>query len=160
MKNLRILAASVFSSPKSITKRFVHLALTLTTSVLIALPAKAEIIPGGQFRVITYNVAGLPSWINNLDTDRFEPMGEKLSEFDIVLVQEDFWYHDLLAANMDFPYKSTPKVNSWGEWLWLYLVNDGLNRFSRFPMTEVKRHPWDRCHDYNVSGGNGSDCCA
>ncbi|MGI9282347.1 MAG: hypothetical protein ACR2PX_22340 [Endozoicomonas sp.] len=80
-----------------------------------------------------------------------------------MLIQEDFWYHEWLAANMDFPYISTPKVNTWGEWLWLYLVNDGLNRFSRFPMTEVKRHPWDKCHDYNVSGRNGrngSDCFA
>ncbi|KEQ18800.1 hypothetical protein GZ78_01555 [Endozoicomonas numazuensis] len=127
---------------------------------MTSLSGQTEVIPGGQFSVVTYNVAGLPSWINDLDTDRFDPMGEKLNAFDIVLVQEDFWYHDLLTANMDFPYMSPPKINTWGEWLWLYLVNDGLNRFSRFPMSEVKRHPWDSCHDYNVSGGNGSDCFA
>ncbi|MGI9282348.1 MAG: hypothetical protein ACR2PX_22345 [Endozoicomonas sp.] len=43
---------------------------------MISLPGQTQVLPGGQFSVVTYNVAGLPSWINNLDTDRFEPMGE------------------------------------------------------------------------------------
>ena len=128
--------------------------------ISIAVPSYSDTVEGGEFTVMTYNIAGLPTWINKMDTNRFYPMGKALNPFDVVLVQEDFWYHNELLTHIDFPYKSTPRVNSWLEWVYLRLVNDGLNRFSKVPMTPVFRQPWEICHDYYRDGSNGSDCFA
>ena len=119
-----------------------------------------EILRGG-FSVMTYNVAGLPYWINDMDPYRFPLIGQKLNNYDLVMLQEDFWYHDDIKRTATFPHKSKPKVNSWGEWANGKLVNDGLNRFSRFPMQHFSRKPWGVCHSYGSDGkGGGADCLA
>ncbi len=115
----------------------------------------------GNFSVMTYNVAGLPYWINDLDPYRFPTLGQKLNNYDLVMLQEDFWYHDDIKKTANFPYESIPKENSWSEWANGHIVNDGLNRFSRFPMRDFTRIPWGICYLYGSDGnGAGSDCLA
>ena len=65
-----------------------------------------------------------------------------LNAYDIVLVQEDFWYHELLIQDLSHPYQSEPM---WEEPDWLNM-GDGLNRFSIFEFGEVYRVTWVECN--------------
>ena len=63
----------------------------------------------GEFSVLTYNVAGLPEPLSgsspSVNTPQISPM---LNAYELVLVQEDFWYHHELIAEVDHPYRSRP----------------------------------------------------
>lgn len=97
--------------------------------------------PEGSFVALTYNIAGLPEGLSSSDPERFIPqMGTKMNDYDLVLVQEDFSYHDLLAPDVTLPYASVPKVPA------TQFVGDGLNRFSVFPFEPVERTQWIACH--------------
>jgi hypothetical protein len=109
-------------------------------------------VPEGEFLALTYNVAGLPEGLSKSDPVRNTPLiSPKLNAYDLVLVQEDFTYHDLLIAAVDHPHRSTTKVPE------ARLTGDGLNRLSRSPFSEFARHQWRTCF-----GGldSGSDCLA
>lgn len=106
----------------------------------------------GTFEALTYNVAGLPQGLSSSDPERFIPqMGVLFVPYDLVLVQEDFAYHDDLVVGTDHPYRSEPAIPV------EELVNDGLNRFSRFPFDPVERTRWTDC---NGVLDDGSDCLA
>lgn len=138
--------------------RFNYLFLWL----LITLPLNADEVPGGRFSIATYNIAGLPETVKKMPAgpERFSLMGPLLNSYDIVLVQEDFWYHSKLIEHIKHPYRSKPKKNSWSEWAKLKLINDGLNRFSKIPFSDFTRTPWKNCHDYFSGGYRGNDCLA
>lgn len=62
----------------------------------------------GTFTALTYNVAGLPEGINAdqhpvANTPLISP---RLNNYDLVNVQEDFFYHDLLIKDNHHKYKS------------------------------------------------------
>ena len=60
---------------------------------------------GGSFRLLTYNVAGLPVEIQTTRPDLNLPqISARLNPYDIVLTQEDYdwWVPDGLAAPLDF----------------------------------------------------------
>jgi len=96
----------------------------------------------GGFTVLTYNVAGLPKDLSSSAPDRFIPLiSPLLNDFDLVLVQEDFWYHDLLIADLTLPYVSEPYLEEPD----LLDLGDGLNRFTRFPFGELMRVSWESC---------------
>ena len=106
----------------------------------------------GRVEVLTYNVAGLPEGLSSSQPERFIPqISPKLNRYDLVLVQEDFAYHPLLAAFADHPYRSVPKeeVESF--------INDGLNRFTRHRFRDHYRERWTECHGV-VDSAN--DCLA
>lgn len=99
--------------------------------------------PDGELLVLTYNVAGLPDWLSGSNPAVNIPLiSPLLNGYDLALVQEDFWYHDELAAGADHPYQSDPLVEN----PTLVNMGDGLNRFSDFPLTELTRIAWIECN--------------
>jgi endonuclease/exonuclease/phosphatase family metal-dependent hydrolase len=105
--------------------------------------ATEPLAPPGEITVLTYNVAGLPQGISSSDPERNIPqISPLLNGFDLVLVQEDFWYHAELVAEVMHPYRSEPYTDdpmNDG-------VGDGLNLFTRFGFGELERVPWYACH--------------
>ncbi|MRI32261.1 hypothetical protein EOPP23_04540 [Endozoicomonas sp. OPT23] len=140
-------------------KLFIN-AFLLLASLSVANSYSQETLRG-NFSVMTYNVAGLPYWINDMDAYRFPALGQKLNDYDLVMLQEDFWYHDEITKTAKFPYKSTPKELSWHDTWNGKLVNDGLNRFSRFPIKDFTRKAWGDCYRFGSDDkGGGGDCLA
>jgi len=109
--------------------------------------------PGkGEFSMLTYNIAGLPASLSGENPEEHIPqISPLLNAYDLVLVQEDFWYHDLLTADLTHPHRSKPMV---AEPTFTDL-GDGLNRFSRLPFDPVERKTWQQC---NGAVDCGSDC--
>lgn len=99
----------------------------------------------GLLKLLTYNVAGLPEGISSALTKRYDSMliiGEKINDYDIVNVQEDFNYNIQLYTKNLHPYKTAHR----GKAIW----GDGLNTFSKYPIKEFRRVSWKKC--------NSSDC--
>ncbi|MCA9001020.1 MAG: hypothetical protein KDB61_03785, partial [Planctomycetes bacterium] len=87
-------------------------------------------ISDGVIDLLTYNVAGLPGWVAKVDgSETHSKIGPALESFDLVLMQEDFWYHDLLKAPQRW--QAAPRSGGF------LRLGDGLARFSRFPLDEV-----------------------
>ncbi len=106
----------------------------------------------GESLLLTYNVAGLPEGLSGSQPAEFIPqISPELNGYELVLVQEDFWYHQQLAAAAEHPHRSQP--------MWpepdLEQMGDGLNRFSRSPFDDHRRDTWSACHGVFDSG---SDC--
>lgn len=104
----------------------------------------------GSFSLLSYNVAGLPDAISGSNPRVNIPLiSPLLNTYDLVLVQEDFAYHDELAQDANHPHQSIPLdpagVN----------MGDGLNRFSTTAFADHARHTWDECNGFIDSG---SDC--
>ena len=111
-------------------------------------------VSNGELSVLTYNVAGLPGFLSGSDPARNTPtISPLLNSHELVLVQEDFWYHDSLAADATHAYLSDPMVPR----PTLVRIGDGLNRFSTFPFRELTRIAWVRCNGYITAD---SDCLA
>lgn len=97
-----------------------------------------------ELSVISANVSGLPAFLSKYDRDvpaSQEILGGMLngSGYDIICVQEDFQYHDKLAATMtDYPYHT---YSSGG-----VPIGDGLNIFSKYPIYNVERVAWKKFH--------------
>src|SRR3989339_1872987 len=73
----------------------------------------------GQFKVLTYNVAGLPPGISQSSTlKNMSQISTHLNQYDIALVQEDFFFHSLLSNHTHPPYQTKPADISFG-----YLAN-------------------------------------
>jgi hypothetical protein len=129
------------------------LSVTWTAGVNGAVKDGPAASTGGSFTLLTYNVAGLPIFVSQSDPVHNMPqIGALLNLYDVAVVQEDFAYHDALNAGAKHVFRSQPllpdaKVG----------IGDGLNLFSRFPLSHVERVAWRAC-----SGrfSNGSDCLA
>jgi endonuclease/exonuclease/phosphatase family metal-dependent hydrolase len=105
----------------------------------------------GEFSLLTYNVAGLPQGVSASNPEKNIPLiSPLLNQFDLALVQEDFYYHEQLRAQAQHPYQSTPKAEAAQ-----FTDGDGLNQFSNFPFGNFLREPWQHC-----SNQDGSDCLA
>jgi hypothetical protein len=99
-------------------------------------------VTGGEFLVLTYNVAGLPEGLSSSHPAEYIPqIGPLLDGYDLVVVQEDFWYHAQLVADVTLPYLSEPMVES----PTLTSMGDGLNRMSVFPFGGHERIAWAGC---------------
>ncbi|MCA9649077.1 MAG: endonuclease/exonuclease/phosphatase family protein [Myxococcales bacterium] len=110
--------------------------------------------PPGEFDLLTYNVAGLPQGISSSNPEQNIPqISPLLDAFDLVLVQEDFWYHEQLSAEVTLPYASMP----WSEMPTLEDIGDGLNRFGIHPFVDHERVAWYDCHG---TVDCASDCLA
>ncbi|MCP4714038.1 MAG: endonuclease, partial [Deltaproteobacteria bacterium] len=96
-----------------------------------------------------YNVAGLPQGISQSDPIVNSPqIAVKLNRFDVVLVQEDFFYHYFLRYGAAHPYQSRPDYSRGS-------LGDGLNRFSFCAFSDHERIGWDACYGYI---DHASDC--
>ena len=101
--------------------------------------------------MVTYNVAGLPEGISNSHPlANHPPIGDRLNQYDLALVQEDFAYAGELRRKLRLPYQSRPFVR--GQRL---DFGDGLSVFSKFPFAEPRRTAWKSCHGIT---GHFFDC--
>ncbi|MEM6995623.1 MAG: endonuclease [Myxococcota bacterium] len=102
----------------------------------------------GSFRVLSYNVAGLPDFISGSDPLVNTPlMSPLLNAYELVLAQEDFSYHAELSADTEHPFQSMPGGGG--------SLGDGLNRFSDTEFSDFERAGWTQC---NGLFDSGSDC--
>jgi hypothetical protein len=109
---------------------------------VVAAPASAASAATGTFSVLTYNVAGLPEGLSSAPTPRQSStttIGQRLSPYDIVHVQEDFNYHSYLYAADAHPYR-TPTSGGAG-------IGSGLNTLSSFAYDtdDFERDGWNSC---------------
>lgn len=109
-------------------------------AVLAAPPA--ALAASGTFAALTYNVAGLPEGLSSAPTPRASAttaIGQRLSAYDIVNVQEDFNYHAALYAADGHPYR-TPTSGGAG-------TGSGLNTLSSYPYDsdDFERVHWNSC---------------
>jgi len=105
-----------------------------------------NIVTEGDFMALTYNVAGLPEALTDSAPVRNHPqISPLLNGFDLVLVQEDFCHHALLAQDAKHPFQSTPAFPE-RPCEDPDRVGDGLNDFSVFaPVADLLRVPWNKC---------------
>ncbi len=102
----------------------------------------------GEIYLITYNVAGLPQGISKSNPEKNIPIiSPMLNAFDLVVVQEDFYYQDQLRKEVALAHKSEPQRKGS-----ISVFGDGLNRFSSLPWKEFKRVAYQKCW--------GADCGA
>lgn len=138
---------------------FLWTALLIASATVVACDEDADLDDeptSGEFRVLNYNVWGLPDAITHSEPARRNALiSPLLNDFEIVLVQEDFWYHHLLAADATHLYQSEPSNPEPG--VLPEEMGDGLNRFSHYPITDLQRIPWPGCHGANDCG---ADCLA
>lgn len=117
--------------------KLVSTTLTGTTNQLVA---------GGNFSVLTYNVAGLPEIISSAKTPRAESsaqIGRIINAYSIVHVQEDFNYHASLYDNGNaHPHRSSTSGG--------VPFGDGLNSLSYFPFTDFARIKWNKLINENA----------
>ena len=107
----------------------------------------------GEFSLLSYNVAGLPEGMSSSNPEINSPqISPLLNAYDLVLLQEDFWYHDLITGQIT-------TLPFWSDPMWetpdLLTMGDGLNRFSIYPFEEFLRVTWEEC---NGRLDHGSDC--
>ncbi len=98
-----------------------------------------ETCKSGFFSLLTYNIAGLPDFISKSNPSHNTKIISRLvNRFDIVLLQEDFYYHDELLKYSEHPYRSEKSNNG------PFFTGDGLNRLSRFPFYNYGREEWKK----------------
>jgi endonuclease/exonuclease/phosphatase family metal-dependent hydrolase len=126
-------------------------ALLVVLASTFGLAFSAVAAPNGRLRVLTYNVAGLPEGISRSSPLANHPLiGERLNQYDLALVQEDFAYARELREKIGLPYQSQPFVREQR-----VDFGDGLSVFSRFHFPEPRRTPWSSCHGIT---GHFFDC--
>ena len=60
-----------------------------------------------EISVVTYNVHGLPESVAGTHPkDNMPLISPLLNDYDIVAIQEDFFYHHLLASSIAHPYRT------------------------------------------------------
>ena len=107
----------------------------------------------GSLTVLTYNIAGLPELISQSHPERNVPIiGPKLDLYDLVLVQEDFAYHDELYEAVSLPVRSA--YSERGE----RLYGSGLTLLSRLRFEPLAQVRWEACHGDLLRGAG--DCLA
>lgn len=112
--------------------------------------ATQTVLASGALEALTYNVAGLPQGISSSDPVRNTPhISPKLNAYELVLVQEDFWYHAQLERDARHTYRSAPLTTH------TTLVNDGLNTFSSTPFGDFTRVRWNVFHGIWSHGNDG-----
>jgi endonuclease/exonuclease/phosphatase family metal-dependent hydrolase len=117
--------------------------------------ATNQLVNGGDFSVLSYNVAGLPEFISSATTPRAESsakIGQLINAYSIVHVQEDFNYHASLYDNGNaHPYRSSTSGG--------VPFGDGLNSLSHFPFTDFSRIKWNKLINENALIPKGFTYC-
>jgi endonuclease/exonuclease/phosphatase (EEP) superfamily protein YafD len=112
--------------------------------------AEPSSAPGAvELRVVTYNTHGLPAWIAGDDPERRFPLiGRLLDAYDLAVVQEDFYHHELLLGAITLPLRARGNERS------------GLTTLARLPaeeLVETEAEPYGTCSGW-ILGAN--DCLA
>jgi hypothetical protein len=151
-----------------------------TTSTTGASTTTAAPRAGGELLLLSYNVAGLPQEISDVNPEAHLPLiSPRLEPYDVVLTQEDFdwWtpqveelapdfvnYHERLRAETTHEYATEqhPGPEAVGldeEGRDPPFVGDGLGILSRIPFDDVDRVPWEGCFGgIDTSDGGAGDC--
>jgi len=105
------------------------------------------LLADGTIDVLTYNVAGLPELIPGTGGTYTHPLiSPRLNlPYELVLVQEDFCYHDLLRDEVELLYESVPAFDQASACIDPDSIGDGLNTFSDIPFAGFERVPWTFC---------------
>lgn len=97
----------------------------------------------GTIEMLTYNVAGLPEIVSPSRPTRNLPLvSPLLNNYDLVVAQEDFAYHEKLVAHAEHPYQYEPKPARDA------FVGSGLTTLSNFPLEGVEHVAWESCNGY------------
>jgi hypothetical protein len=142
----------------------------------------AENPDGGSFRLLTYNLGGLPVEISDGRPDVNLPaIGPLLNAYDLVLTQEDYdwWQPDGLAADLDFVnYHGRLRAQATHEYqspqhpgpdaVGIDLADrpdmelgDGLGILSNLDVEGDERVPWVGCFGgFSQEDGGKADCLA
>lgn len=118
------------------TKRI--LALMLSVLVLVSGCAiAAQAAEAKEIKIMSYNVAGLPVGMD-VPTNQ-AALGNifNKSGYDIIAVQEDFTYHNMMAENL-----SKDIYPHWTNHSGAVPGGDGLNIFSKYPLYNEERTTW------------------
>lgn len=122
-------------------------------------------VKSGEFRILTYNVKGLPPLYSTGGRDNQKEnnglISPLLNNYALVLVQEDFFYHDALSSATTHLYQSKPSVPSCFNFIFSKLCifpGDGLARFSEYRLDEQIREEWDDCNGGLFNLDAGADC--
>ena len=121
-----------------------RVALFAVACLAAAAPARA-----GSFTALTYNVAGLPADFGGEGEVNNIFVSPLLNGFDLVLIQEDFFFHDDLTSQVDYPHISEKSISGPAA------SGDGLLRLSVTPFIDFERVPWVACFGTLT---NASDC--
>ncbi|TVY12809.1 Sphingomyelinase, partial [Lachnellula arida] len=126
--------------------------LLLSLAVASLMTSFAAAVSNGDFNILSFNVAGLPSILN----DNAVP-GNKATnagtigtlfakyDYDVINVQEDFAYHADIYATDDHPYRTATSGTAG--------IGSGLNTLSNFDWIDFTRVKWATCSD-----ASGADC--
>ena len=95
-----------------------------------------------ELSVISANISGIPAFLTKYDRDvpnAQKTLGKMLNEsgYDIICVQEDFYYHDEFSGEMTNYRYTTISIDN-------VPFNDGLNIFSKYPIYNVERVTWKK----------------
>jgi hypothetical protein len=110
--------------------------------------------PDGSFKFVSYNVGGLADALSAGSPSKTMPLiSPLLNPYDLVVVQEDFEYHDKLASQVTHQFGVKP--NKAGSFTSFY--GDGLAAFSRLSLGTADHKTWNDC---NGTFGSKNDCLA
>ncbi|MCW1959572.1 MAG: phosphatidylinositol-specific phospholipase C domain-containing protein, partial [Mycobacterium sp.] len=115
---------------------------TATVTVFNDVDIRSDI--AGDFTVLTYNISGMPVPFSGGPLPRFAntiQIGSRITDFDIVNVQQDVGYHQFLIAEADFPDRTAPSVPVWA-WPAGAPFSDGLNSLSAYDLESINRQAW------------------
>lgn len=126
---------------------------TATVTVFNNVDVATDIV--GEFTVLTYNISGLPFPLSGGPWPRITntlQIGSRITDFDIVNVQEDIAYHPFLIAEALFPDRTAPEVPAWA-WPVGVPFSDGLNSLSAYNIESLHRQAWASRPDLLNPGG-------
>jgi endonuclease/exonuclease/phosphatase family metal-dependent hydrolase len=131
----------------SLRKKLLLPLLSLTLLSGWAMPVLANPVGGGEIRVLSYNLWGLPAPLGYRVADRMSGIATALENYDVVLLQEAFHPDTaLLAQKAGFPHVYHHK--NYG----VIQQNSGMMVLSRFPIVKTDFAPFKGCY--------GTDCLA
>ncbi|MBR2732061.1 MAG: endonuclease/exonuclease/phosphatase family protein [Clostridia bacterium] len=123
-------------------KKTVSILLSLLLCLLSLLPVAAadgtEEPANGTFRMLNYNIAGLPSLNPTAGkTDLQRRLGQAVAadDYDLIAVQEDFGYDSAFSGALNTTYRTYGPQS--------VVTGDGLNLFSKTPIYNVAREGWE-----------------
>lgn len=123
-------------------------------------PPEAPAGDAGVIDVITYNVAGLPEPLSGAaPATNSRLISPLLNSFDLVLLQEDFFYADEVARSLTHPWGSTPQRLPLGSdpTRPSAMVGSGLERYARHPFEGYRQVRWPGCFGGILPPG-AADC--
>ena len=115
---------------------------TATVTVFNNVEYRSDIT--GDFTVLTYNISGMPFPFSDGPLPRITKtlqIGSRITDFDIVNVQQDVGYHQFLIAGADVPDRTAPSVPVWA-WPAGAPFSDGLNSLSAYDIESLDRQGW------------------